>query len=875
MPGLKKVLVVDDNQINRQVLCLILKDEYQTVQAANGREALDYLKKQGEHISLILLDIGMPVMDGFAFLEAVKPDPILSSIPIIVTTSNDSEEDEIRCLAAGASDFITKPYKPEVVRHRVASIVRLRESAAILNLLEYDQLTGLYSKEFFYRHVTQRLEQNPGESYDMLCCDINKFKLVNERYGVEKGDELLRFIAQRMTSATGTSYLCGRIGADIFAILARHRDTYSEEAFSAWIDKTFIGAPVPNVEIKFGIYMDVDRTLPVSGMCDRAMLALNRIKDRYNLRISCYDDSLRVSMLKEQRILDNMRQGLEEHQFKIYLQPKYDIQHGVVAGAEALCRWVHPEYGLLSPGEFIPLFERSGFITSLDEYMWEGTCQILHDWQAAGRTIVPISVNVSRVCFDMPDLPERIRDLADKYAIPHDLLHLEVTESAYMDNPDQIVAVVKDLRAIGFKIEMDDFGAGYSSLNMLSKLPIDLLKLDMSFLHQDDTYSHKSILAFIVSLSKWLNLETIAEGVETSAQVEQLRSMGCRYIQGYYYSRPIPLKDFERYLDRESVAAQPLPTPTPLPEVELPLEKNDRYTVLVVEDMAINREILRRLLTPHYHVELATNGEEGLAFLKAHPLEVDVILLDLMMPIMDGFEMLDRVLKDDAFRRIPVIISSEASDGSELRALRLGADNFIAKPYQPEILLHHLQSSIDGAELKRMREKYERQQSELTHAAYRDSLTSLYNRRGMYRAVDHLFPGTHTVFMLDLDNLKACNDTYGHDCGDKLLAKVAATLKIETRDGDILARIGGDEFLIIARDMSDPRAVLKKGERICAVIAALGDCGCHPSCSIGAAQMYDTRDFKKTWRLADHALYRAKRTQKGSCCLWEEEMEND
>ena len=876
-PHVNTILVVDDNFVNRQILCAILDAEYETLEAENGSQALALLREPGRRIALILLDIGMPVMDGYTFMAAVRPDPRLSGIPIIVTTSNDSEEDELRCLAAGASDFVTKPYKPEIVKHRIASILRLRESASLLNLLEYDQLTGLYSKEFFYQYVSQQLECQPDTAFDMLCCDISKFKLVNERYGIEKGDELLAFIGHRLKASTGGRCLCGRIGSDEFAVLAPHAPSLEEKindnAFDDWLNKIFSGAPIPNIQLKFGIYTRVDRGIPVSGMCDRALLALNRIKDQYNRKLSLYDDTLRLTLLREQRILDNMERGLTEKQFQIYLQPKYDVQNGGVAGAESLVRWIHPAFGFMSPGEFIPLFERNGFITLLDRYMVEGTCQILRNWQENGHPMIPISVNISRVCFDIPDLPARIRSITDSYAIPRELLHLEVTESAYMDNPDQIISMVTEMRQMGFKIEMDDFGAGYSSLNMLNKLPIDLLKLDMSFLRQADTADHKSILAFIVSLAKWLNLETIAEGVETESQMEQLKSMGCRYIQGFYYAKPMPLPEFEAYLAGQAVCLGK-GAPRPVQPMQPPEAQAARGvpTILVVEDMAINRAILNKLLCSHYRVKSAVNGQEGYELLQAEHAQIDLVLLDLMMPVMDGFQFMELLTHDRVLSKIPVVITSEPDNDSELRALKLGADNFVAKPYQPTVLLHHIQSSLDKFALHKLCAQLDSQKRLLTQAAYRDSLSELYNRRGLNKAVAALPEGTHTVFMLDIDNLKACNDTLGHDRGDELIRQVAETLRRQTREGDIIGRIGGDEFVLIAKRMDNPAAALKKGAVICEAVGKLHICDTpyQPSISMGAALLRNPKDFPIVCKRADEALYRAKRAGKSHCRVWEE-----
>lgn len=548
----RKILIVEDQEINRLILCNILEQDYDLLQAENGLEGLNLLRSCKEDISLILLDLTMPVMDGYEFLDRIKKDQILASIPIIITTVKDSDEDEIRCLAGGASDFVTKPYNPEVVKHRIASIIHLRESSAMLNMLEYDQLTGLYSREFFYQRVSRILEQEPDKEFDMICSDIENFKLVNERSGESLGDELLRYVADLLQKHLGSSDICARIRGDVFAIFVEHRENNFEQLIRQQVRDGYPDCPVPNLIIKYGFYEKVNRRLPVSVMCDRAILAIRRIKNQYGKYIARYDDSLRLALLREQHILDSMEPALKEHQFEVYFQPKHEIRTGDITGAEALVRWNHPKFGFMSPGEFIPLFERNGFISRLDSYVWDDTCRYLRQWLDRGLPVVPISVNLSRANFDIPDLAERICRIADHHGLDHNLLHLEITESAYTDNPQQIIDIIHQLRGMGFQIEMDDFGSGYSSLNMLSELPIDVLKMDMRFIQKKATEQNRSILNFIVSLSEWLNLITIAEGVETREQMEYLRSIGCRYVQGYYYARPMAAADFEKYLCRMS-----------------------------------------------------------------------------------------------------------------------------------------------------------------------------------------------------------------------------------------------------------------------------------------------------------------------------------
>lgn len=552
----RTILIVDDVLINRKILSKILKnDGFETVEAENGQVAFDILSDSKYIISLVLLDITMPVMDGYEFLEKMQKTGKLTSIPVIVTTVSEQNNAEIRSLECGATDFITKPYNPDIVCHRVRSILRLCDNAALLNSLETDRLTGVYTREFFYHYAEKKLAENPDEKYDIICSNIENFKVINSKYGMPAGDQLLRYIADHYKTCVGEDGICGRLGADTFAVLRKRRAVHTQEEVGEKYAKTYADAPVKNFVMKFGVYQITDKSVSVPVMCDLAQIALASIKYKYGVYYAVYDESMRQKILREHQLSGYMEQALEERQFVVYLQPKHLIQTGCVAGAEALVRWIHPELGFISPGEFIPLFERNGFITKLDRYIWQEVCCILHRWKNEGKTIIPISVNASRADFVNDDLPQIICEMVDLYKIPHNFLHFEVTESAYTHNPQQIINAVSTLRSVGFLIEMDDFGSGYSSLNMLSELPIDFLKLDMKFMQTGNganSDNKRSILNFIMSLSKWMQLPTIAEGVETKEEVDMLRMMGCNYIQGFYYAKPMPVSDFEKYLDNNN-----------------------------------------------------------------------------------------------------------------------------------------------------------------------------------------------------------------------------------------------------------------------------------------------------------------------------------
>ncbi len=360
----KKILVVEDNALNRSLLCQILSADYDVEEAENGQEALGVLRQFGEGII-------MPVMDGYTFLSIMKADHSYSSIPVIVTTQNDAESDEVAALSHGATDFVAKPYKPQIILHRVAGIIRLRETAAMINMIQYDRLTGLYSKQYFYQQAGEVLLRNPDQQYDIICSDIENFKLINDVFGVKAGDRLLRGIGNAYAERLKGIGICGRLNSDQFACLLKHRDDYTDDMFIEASILTNGLLDIHNIVMKWGIYNVEDRSVSIEQICDRALLAARSIKGQYGKYFAIYDDTLRNQLLREQAITDSMESALSQNQFLVYLQPKYRIKDEVLVGAEALVRWNHPVWGFLSPAEFIPLFEKNGFITRLDRFVWE------------------------------------------------------------------------------------------------------------------------------------------------------------------------------------------------------------------------------------------------------------------------------------------------------------------------------------------------------------------------------------------------------------------------------------------------------------------------------------------------------------------------
>ena len=543
----KKILIVEDNEFNRALLVEILSSQYETLEAENGKVGLEILEREKEAVSLILLDIVMPVMNGYEFLDALKANPAIASIPVIVTTQNEGENDEIAALERGASDFVAKPYKAKVILRRVASIIHLRENATMLNLFQKDRTTGLLSKEYFCQQAEKILRSNPDKTYDIICSDVENFKLINDAFGMQGGNKVLKTmggICQKSTDTLGG--ICSRFHADQFVSMIEHTEGYSDELYEALTAETREKCGFSNIVIKWGIYQTGDRKISVEQMYDWALQGARSIKGQYGRYYAFYDDKLRSEMLRDQAILDCMEEALEQGQFQVKLQPKYKAAGGLFTDAEALVRWCHPEWGMQSPAVFIPLFERNGFITKLDQYVWEKVCQMMQQWDKEGLEPVNISINVSRADVYNVNLVDTLLDLVKRYNIAPKRLHLEITESVYTESPEDIIQNVTRLREKGFVVEMDDFGSGYSSLNILKSMNVDNVKFDIKFI-KENIHDEKNVAVLDATalLTKNLGKGLIIEGVETKEEVDTLIKHGCGMFQGYYFSKPLSVEKFE------------------------------------------------------------------------------------------------------------------------------------------------------------------------------------------------------------------------------------------------------------------------------------------------------------------------------------------
>ena len=544
------ILIVDDSRLNRETLADILKDKYNIIEAEDGRSGLEVLEKRKDDIVLVILDIVMPGMDGFAFMEEARTRESIRNIPIVVATTENDYQTEKRCLELGVWDFIPKVFQPEIIRFRVLNTIK----RSMAHSLEHDGLTGLYTIQKFSQCVKRNLENNQDTKFTFIRLDIERFKMINNFYGVEAGDRLLVYISGLIETYWQDVENCvfGRIDGDVFGICFP-KDEKKLNGFILYIKRELKKYKAAYyLETAMGIYDILDNNLDVRNIIARATLAAKQCKGQYMIHEARYTEELRAKIIREQNIINEMEHALETGEFVVYFQPKYELDHCRPSGAEALVRWKKPSGEIVLPNEFIPIFERNGFITKLDYYVWEKVCQFIDSELSQGRNPAPISVNVSRVNLYNPDFMDSLIDLIHRYHIPPHYLNLELTESVFSEDAELIQRAVNYLHDAGFTILMDDFGSGYSSLNILKDVDLDVLKIDMKFFSKGNTAEKGAkIIEAVIRMAESLDMMVIAEGVEEKHQVDFLNDLGCDYIQGYYFGRPMSQDQYEKLTNHD------------------------------------------------------------------------------------------------------------------------------------------------------------------------------------------------------------------------------------------------------------------------------------------------------------------------------------
>lgn len=546
----KTVMVVDSRPEQRDAVKRMLSDRYEILEAGNGGDAM--LQMAGERPADAILLGNLRQEDReVGFLDRIQnSDHAL--VPVIVILEDTKEERGLDALDHGAWDYVTSPVQAKTLRKRLDRAVlngKISPYEGLRYMKERDRLTGLYNREKMFSETRYMIDRHRDILFVFLRFDIDRFRVFNAVFGEDRGDKLLLRLADTIEGITGcyeySTY--GRIAADTFCICEPYEFEKLQMQVQMVKDELAGFEDDYLLEPTVGAYIVEEPDLAVEEMYIRAFIGSRKCKNQFASYLGFYDTDEGIREAEEAAIINRMQAAMEEEQFVVYFQPKFDIARDKDIGAEALVRWKHPDTGLLSPKYFIPIFEKNGFISQLDYYVWERVCRLIHKWRRDGILLNPITVNISRISLYNPKLADILLALIRQYEVPIRLLNLEITESAYVSDPEVIQEAIRRLHQAGFILLMDDFGSGYSSLNMLKDIDVDVLKIDMQFLSGGVSPGKgKIILESVIQMANNLGIPVIMEGVETLEQKRFLYKIGCNYVQGYYYARPMPQEEYEK-----------------------------------------------------------------------------------------------------------------------------------------------------------------------------------------------------------------------------------------------------------------------------------------------------------------------------------------
>lgn len=570
---MKKILVIEDEEIVRSNILEILESgEFKAIGAENGRRGVQLACE--EIPSLIICDITMPELDGYGVLKLLRQNSATEMIPFIFLTARADKTDIRAGMNLGADDYLTKPFRRKelltTVTARLAKHQAMTERyhneletahKELIHSLYYDRLTNLPNqlmlRERFYETMTQK---GAGRPPSILVVAIDRFYRVVESLGYASGDRLIQNVAHRLITCVDFGDTIARLNTDQFAIILASDDENSQPLhnYASQVAQNIIECltkPITLDRNKISLSASIGIALsPRDGddldtLMQYAEAALSYAKQLGGNQVQFYSSNIQAVSIELLNLETSLRYALDRSEFQVYYQPQVDLKTGQIVGAEALIRWLHPERGLISPGEFIPLAEENGSIVQIGEWVLQTACHQVKIWQDAGLPPVRISVNLSVRQFNQPDLMKKLVKILDSTGLETRYLELELTESMLVDNINRANSQLKELKALGLSISLDDFGTGYSSLSYLQQFSLDVLKIDRCFVKDINTnQKNATITKAIISMAHGLNLQVIAEGVETEAELEFLREQDCNTIQGYLFSPPVPRDKFEELL---------------------------------------------------------------------------------------------------------------------------------------------------------------------------------------------------------------------------------------------------------------------------------------------------------------------------------------
>ncbi len=548
------VLIVDDDRGMRFALRRVVENAGCYVEeAANGTQAIAFCEHQVP--DLILIDALMPRMDGFVACMKIREKADCRRIPVLMITALDDEASIEKAFKAGATDYIPKPVHFGLLRQRITRLLQASQAEKRVHQLAYhDSLTELPNRTYFMEHLSSALQrQRPkGELVALLFLDLDRFKLINDTLGHDIGDQLIRAASGRISGCVHSEDLVARLGGDEFTILLE--GIYSTDEVAAVAEKICRTLSQPfvfnnrkmHISASIGIAISPDHGTDVHTLLKRADTAMFQAKEEGG-SYRFYRPGMGSVVSKRLELETDLRRSLENGEFLIHYQPQLNLHSGSFVGMEALVRWPHAKHGLIPPAEFIPLAEETGLIVPLGDFILRTVCEQAREWLEEGGSALRVAVNLSAIQLERNGLTTRVAAILEETGLPAELLELEITESIIMRQAGGVVSTLEGLRELGVTLAIDDFGTGYSSLSYLRHFPIDVLKIDRSFIPDSTTHpGDVAVITSIISLAQKLHLTVVAEGVETPEQYDFLKSQGCDLVQGNYIGEPLPPKEFER-----------------------------------------------------------------------------------------------------------------------------------------------------------------------------------------------------------------------------------------------------------------------------------------------------------------------------------------
>ena len=548
-----RILVVDDDRSIRLLLVnAFRREEYQLEEAANGSQAIEVCQRRMP--DLILMDAVMPEMDGFDACKAIRETPNGADIPVLMITGLEDENSIVRAFSSGATDYISKPINFSVMKQRVARLIKANKAEKHVKQLAYhDPLTSLPNRANLMQHLRLVVEQAAAEGgkFAILFLDLDRFKMINDTMGHDVGDLLLKAVADRIRNCVRDQDFIARLGGDEFTVVLENitgADTAAKvaEKICHSLNQPFVFMRKKMfVTTSIGISIFPDNGGDVTDLIKHADSAMFKAKEKRN-DYCFYETGMEAEIAGRLEMERELRQAIERDELVLFYQPKIDFKTGALTGAEALVRWEHPEEGVIAPNVFIPLAEESGLINKLSDWVLEEGARQLKSWIDRGHDLT-LALNLSVKDLMAEDLHSQLKSLMQRNQLPKDVLEIEITESTLMSHPELMSTELVKIKDLGISVAIDDFGSGYSSLNYLKRLPVDVLKIDRAFIQDIETDpSDSAIVAGIIALAETLNMETVAEGVENEGQRSILKKLGCNSFQGYLVAKPQPAEQFEQ-----------------------------------------------------------------------------------------------------------------------------------------------------------------------------------------------------------------------------------------------------------------------------------------------------------------------------------------